>query len=240
MNRVPSLGRRFSGADVATYDQQAKTPLPFQVGKSKLFIVTMNISRLNHRLCSVENCLNKVRCKDLCKRHYFRKRKTGNLFLQPPRNISLKEKLLFSRKIDPITNCWEWTRGLRKDGYGKVHFKFDNKERTLGVHRASAHVFKDFDLFSEKQVLHHCDNRKCFNPDHLWIGTNAENKEDCVRKGRHSRGEAQGHSKLTNSQILEIRKEKLNGETTVNLSKKYKVYQSHISSICRRKSWRHI
>ena len=82
--------------------------------------------------------------------------------------------------IDQSTRCWNWT-GAMSSGYG-VMMVGGKRDK---VHRISAWIYKGFDRTSGLQVLHHCDNRKCFNPKHLFIGTHLDNMRDAHRKGRN-------------------------------------------------------
>ena len=64
-------------------------------------------------------------------------------------------------------------------GYGKVFFK----GRKIMVHRMSAHLFWGFWLSSNTKILHKCDNPPCFNPNHLFEGTDRDNVMDAIKKG---------------------------------------------------------
>lgn len=108
--------------------------------------------------------------------------------------MDLRERLLSKREIDPVTGCWNWTASLTVWGYGQIKIR----PRNMRVNRVAAHVFKGFDLNSKLWVLHRCDNRRCFNPDHLFYGTAKDNQQDCIAKGRHSEQQRthcpQGHA----------------------------------------------
>jgi hypothetical protein len=84
-------------------------------------------------------------------------------------------------RYDPVTTCWNWTGQKTKDGYGKKWFQ----NRHISVHRLAAHLWLRFDLASPLYVLHRCDNPACFNPKHLFIGTQKDNAKDCSRKNRY-------------------------------------------------------
>lgn len=88
--------------------------------------------------------------------------------------------LLDHRRIDITAGCWEWTLGKDEWGYGTVRFR----RKMRKVHRVAAHLFLGFDLESDTRVLHHCDNPTCFNPEHLFFGTDADNAHDRDSKGR--------------------------------------------------------
>lgn len=75
--------------------------------------------------------------------------------------------------------CWEWLGALR-NGYGLI--SYDSK--TTLVSRLALHIHIGFNLNSELHVLHRCDNPKCFNPEHLFTGTQSDNIIDCNLKGR--------------------------------------------------------
>lgn len=97
------------------------------------------------------------------------------------------QRLLENREIDE-NGCWIWTRSCQHSGsdrkrlYGQTFYRGHNTR----VHRLAAHVWLGFDLDSELCVLHTCDVTKCFNPDHLFIGTRADNSADMVDKGRQT------------------------------------------------------
>ena len=82
------------------------------------------------------------------------------------------------------TGCIEWTGYLRGDGYGSL--RIDGKQ--VQAHRA-AYEATFGKIENGLFVCHRCDNRKCINSDHLFLGTNQDNVDDMVAKGRHWRHE---------------------------------------------------
>lgn len=115
---------------------------------------------------------------------------------------------LFTRKcdIDPVTGCWNWRSSCQTMGYGQV--RISGKSWT--THRASWTVHRG-PIPRGLSVLHRCDNRKCCNPEHLFLGTAKDNFEDAITKGRHSGGFPSGATKktrqrkLTDADVLRIR-----------------------------------
>ena len=130
-----------------------------------------------------------------------------------------------------IGGCWEWTgRNYRNTGYGA----FSLNRKLQYAHRLSyVMAHGDIPVVDGKTlyVCHHCDNKKCVNPDHLFVGTHSDNTQDCVKKGRNGflvgRGESNGRCKLTDVQADEIRAN--NGRLSQRaLASMYGVTQSHI------------
>lgn len=105
--------------------------------------------------------------------------------------IPLEEKLLAGIEIQG--ECWVFTRGSSNSA---GHKTIESCGKRIGAHRAAYGVWVD-DIPDGLWVLHHCDNPPCVNPDHLFIGTQLDNANDCVSKGRaglHGRGNGITHS----------------------------------------------
>ena len=96
---------------------------------------------------------------------------------------NVEAKLLAKRIIDGPFQCWLYT-GAIANGYGIISLANEN----VGVHRISAALHLGFDLNSDLQVLHQtfCPNKHCFNPAHLYIGTQADNIRDQIINRTHS------------------------------------------------------
>lgn len=93
----------------------------------------------------------------------------------------LEQRLLSGKSIN-TNGCWIWTKGRFTDGYGSLSYN----SRTLRTHRVSAHIYLGLDLDATKVlVCHKCNNRLCFNPEHLYLGTNSDNVRDTVKDITH-------------------------------------------------------
>ena len=90
-------------------------------------------------------------------------------------------------------------------------------------------------------VLHKCDNPTCVNPDHLFLGTNADNTRDMCGKSRQARGERGGKTKLTERQARTILQERIKGRSgnVRILSQRYNISQAHVREIGKR-AWKHL
>jgi len=130
--------------------------------------------------------------------------------------------------------CWLTTYTRR----GRPQIFVGGKTRILS--RVVYEVYKGVspgDLF----VCHNCDNRHCINPEHLFLGTHTDNMLDRDRKNRQPKGSAVGNSKLTESQVMEIRDLLAKGNLTgKQIGDIYNVHQCTISYINTGKTWTHI
>lgn len=162
----------------------------------------------------------------------------------------MRKRLVIHRFLKKIkisdSGCWEWTAYIKSNGYGHFHCGFTNY-----AHRFSYSHFKG-KIPDKMQVCHSCDNRKCVNPDHLWLGTNRENCLDAIKKGRAKnppptnwpkimREKHHHWQKLTISQVKEIKillsERKL---TQVEIGKMFSVDSRTINQINTGRTWNHV
>ena len=137
--------------------------------------------------------------------------------------------------IDDINYCWFWIGGKDSDGYGLM----DVDGKVKGAHRVSYEYFRG-DIPEGMCVLHACDVPSCVNPAHLFVGTQQDNMDDKVAKGRGNTGEKHGLSKLTEDDVLRIRAASAGGEGQCSIAKRFSGDQSNISRIVSRKRWKHL
>jgi len=150
------------------------------------------------------------------------------------------EKLIALRRVVPETGCWEWTGVVLRNGYGATSYK----GRHHMVHRVSAALYRGFDIDLPMFILHRCDNPPCFNPDHLFVGTPADNYVDSINKERQvtigQKGQATWNGRFTPEQIVEIRRRSLDGEMGSKLAEEFGVARNTLSKIVLRKTWKHV
>lgn len=131
------------------------------------------------------------------------------------------------------SGCWEWTRS-KLDGYGLYRMEY----RSWRLPRFMFFITQNPDVMPP-EVCHHCDNRGCVNPNHLFGGTKQDNSDDKVRKGRQAKGENNRHT-LTAESVLKIREAyKHDGKTTRQLGIEYRVARSTIWYAIH-KTWKHL
>lgn len=147
-------------------------------------------------------------------------------------NDEIKEK--FYKYTD---KNWKWVGGKSKNGYGHLWYK----GKTLSSHKISYLIHKG-EVPAGMCVLHSCDTKDCVNPEHLHLGTRADNNRERAERGRNrnQNGEKNNGSKLTRKQVLEIRKRHKNGAIQRQLSKEYGVSPCQINLIVKRINWKHI
>lgn len=132
-------------------------------------------------------------------------------------------------------DCWEWNGSLTPTGYGR----FWITRRTGTTASRAAMMLTVGEIPPDLEVCHKCDNRRCVNPNHLFLGTPKENSQDRVRKGRNisRRGEAVTNAKLTESDVMAIR---TSSTPHRQLAREYGVDESLIRQVRNKKGWKHV
>lgn len=153
----------------------------------------------------------------------------------------------FWAKVQKDEGCWLWTAHRNHRGYGI----FNLNGRTSRAHRV-AYTLTKGPIPDGAIVCHTCDNPPCCNPDHLWLGTLADNNRDKTCKGRnvrpirdetavnYIRGEDSNFAKLMEADVRAIRARRIAGDRTKDIAADYKIDRTLVWQICKGKVWSHV
>lgn len=131
------------------------------------------------------------------------------------------------------SGCWEWNACMSTAGYGKM----TRDRKTQGAHRIAWKLYHG-EIPDGQHVCHTCDNRKCVNPDHLFLGSRQDNMDDMKRKRRHKYGAAHPHAKLSEADVLEIFRLRQKGWSLKQIANHFNVDRFPISKIVVGDHWR--
>lgn len=151
------------------------------------------------------------------------------------RNTTLPEKLKFYGSPEQDANgCILWLGAVGRGGYGICGWN----KKVWSTHRL-AWINANGPIPESMHVLHTCDVRNCINPDHLWLGTNADNVADKLRKGRASAmsGTLNGNAKITEADAARIKQD---SRLLREIAAEYGVSETIISGIRNGTKWRHV
>jgi len=130
--------------------------------------------------------------------------------------------------------CLLWAGSCDPEGYGRFYYSGSTKR----AHRVAFYWATGRWV---PLVRHTCDTPHCVEPSHLLAGTQADNLSDAYARGRKDdRGSANGFSKLTEAQVLEIRSRHAAGETQRALAKHFGLNANHVWDIVHRRRWAHV
>ena len=133
--------------------------------------------------------------------------------------------------------CLEWPKTHDTRGYGQLAYH----GKLWRAHRL-AWFLTNGPIPKGIYVCHKCDNRLCCRPSHLFLGTQLDNMQDCARKGRTLKGSQKPTSKLTESDVAEIKAalENRTSQTLTLLVERYGVRRQTIDAIIDGRTWRHV
>lgn len=149
--------------------------------------------------------------------------------------LTQKEIDFFWKNVNKTDGCWIWTGSVNRDGYGTMSVS----KRTTGAHKVS--YIMAYGVEPNHNVCHTCDNPGCVRPDHLFDGTQKENIQDSIQKGRFRfvpkisiQGSLNGKAKLDEHKVKEIREKYSSGNfTQQELADEYGVARPTIGNIVR-------
>ncbi len=157
-----------------------------------------------------------------------------------PLTIGQQFSRLIARVPEIVSGkCWVWHGAKTPKGYGNFGGGTKGARWTVYCHRVSWE-YHNGPIPEGLCVLHRCDNPPCVNPEHLFLGTKAENNADCWLKGRYNQGENRWSAKLKEIEIPAIRALLALGFSTVRVGRLFNVSDATIGQVKRGISWKHV
>lgn len=151
---------------------------------------------------------------------------------------TIEERFVEKWTPEPFSGCHLWTGLIDAGGYGKMRTGVGEQRKMEKAHRLSWKVTRGA-IPDGLCVLHKCDVRVCVNPDHLFLGTKADNQRDAQRKGRMPRGEDHLLSKLTALAVQTIRNPKVK-MSDAKFADRFGVSKSAVLKARRGLTWRYV
>lgn len=186
------------------------------------------------KICSIPECNKALKARGWCDTHYQRNRLNGD-----PLKVKIVRKgAPMSERLDFYTDksgdCWMWT------GSGERYGKLSGHGWTVSAHVASYEL--RFGPVPDGLVVRHtCDTPKCVRPEHLELGTNADNSRDMTDRDRQAKGNRQWCAKMTEESVLELRKTYASGRMGMRLlAAHYGLSVSTVGKIIHRVTWKHV
>lgn len=142
-------------------------------------------------------------------------------------------------RVTAPDECWEWTAARNGHGYGVMRPHGKRTGPCAKAHRVAWELAHG-SIPGGLVVCHRCDNRRCVNVAHLFLGTQADNMADMVAKGRSSRGSRNGMARITEEQVVEIRRRVAAGERQAAVRLEFGLSPGGISQIVSRTTWAHV
>lgn len=181
--------------------------------------------------CEIEHTLIRY---GMCPKHYTRLRRNGSEHAQKTVTPGVKRHWLeMVAASEHGDQCIDWPFKVNVDGYGV--FFIGRK-----LHRANRWIMQHtgHDVPADAYVCHTCHNRRCVNPNHLYVGDHESNTADMVRSGRAARGEGSATSRLTADEVREIRRRAATGaERQRDIAADFGVSKGAVAAIVAGRNW---
>ena len=150
----------------------------------------------------------------------------------------------FWDKVKKTDTCWIWTASKRTPspcgGYGKFAVGRHRNQKNYMAHRFSW-ILHHGPIPDGLCVLHHCDNRLCVNPAHLFLGTRRDNADDMLNKERSAKGEKHPHSILSEAMVRQIKAAIRNRYGSLaSVARKFNITYVTLQAIHHGRNWKHI
>jgi hypothetical protein len=143
----------------------------------------------------------------------------------------------FEKKIIRKEGCWDWKSSKNDKEYQRMHIS--KLAPRIAIHIYSWKLYKG-EIPEGMFVCHSCDNKRCANPDHLFLGTSDDNIQDMINKKRNVRGVSHGMAKLDDDKVKEIRKLLEIGVSLVKTANKFNVSKKTVFRIKHKTHWKHV
>ena len=157
------------------------------------------------------------------------------VFLMTPPSYSNLPARFWDKVEVQDSGCWEWQAGLDSNGYGQFHL---NERKHLSTRLALKDSGVNIQGFL---VLHKCDNRLCVNTNHLYTGSQQDNMNDAMERGRLMKGETHVRATLTEEKVAAIRKERItNGTEYKDIADMFSVTKNAAWKAAIGLTWKHV